>query len=176
MASYNKVIMAGNLTRDPELSYLPSQMAVVDFGLAVNHRWRDKQTGQQRENVCFIDCRCFGKQAETLKQYMAKGRSILIEGRLDLDTWEGKDGQKRSKHRIFVERFTFLGSGQGGGQGGQQGGQQRGGYQQAPRQSAPPPQQSGPPTPQAPMDTGGYDDEPVPPQYDEPSDGEEIPF
>jgi single-strand DNA-binding protein len=107
MANYNKVILLGNLTRDPQLSVLPSQTPVVEFGLAVNRRWRS-QDGQQREDTCFIDCRCFGKQAETFNQYMSKGRPVLVEGRLQLDTWEGKDGVKRSKHRVFVERFQFI--------------------------------------------------------------------
>ena len=109
MANFNKVILIGNLTRDPQMSYLPSQTPVVEFGLAVNRRWRDQQS-QQREETCFIDCRCYGKQAETINQYMSKGRPILIEGRLQFDQWEGKDGSKHSKHRIFVERFQFLGA------------------------------------------------------------------
>ncbi len=107
--SYNKVILVGNLTRDPQMSYLPSQTAVVEFGLAVNRRWRGPD-GQQREDTCFIDCRAYGKQAETMNQYLAKGRTVLVEGRLHLDTWEGKDGTKRSKHRVVVERFQFLGA------------------------------------------------------------------
>ncbi len=112
MANYNKVIMVGNLTRDPQMSYLPSQTPVAEFGLAVNRRWRG-QNGQQREETCFVDCRLYGRQAETFNQYMNKGSPVLIEGRLQLDTWEGKDGTKRSKHRIIVERFQFLGSAQG---------------------------------------------------------------
>ena len=109
MASYNKVILVGNLTRDPQLSYLPSQTPVCEIGLAVNRRWRDKD-GQQREDVCFIDCRAFGKSAETINQYVAKGRAILVEGRLELDQWETPEGQKRSKHRVFIERFEFMDS------------------------------------------------------------------
>jgi len=108
VASYNKIILLGNLTRDPALSYLPSQTPVVEFGLAVNNKYKDKQ-GQQREDVCFIDCRCFGKQAEVLNQYMKKGRQLLVEGRLDFDQWETPDGQKRSKHRVFIQNFQFLG-------------------------------------------------------------------
>jgi single-strand DNA-binding protein len=107
MASYNKIILIGNLTRDPQLSYLPSQTAVVEFGLAVNRRWKDKD-GQQREDVCFIDCRCYGKSAETLNQWMKKGRALLVEGRLEYQQWE-KDGQKRSKHIVQVESFQFMG-------------------------------------------------------------------
>jgi len=113
MANYNKVILVGNLTRDPQMSYLPSQTPVVEMGLAVNRRWRG-QNGEQREDTCFIDCRAYGKQAETITQYMRKGNPILVEGRLQLDTWEGKDGQKRSKHRVIVENFQFLGSAGGG--------------------------------------------------------------
>ena len=109
MASYNKIILVGNLTRDPQMSYLPSQMAVVEFGLAVNRRWRGPDN-QQREETCFVDCRAYGKQAETINQYLQKGKSVLVEGRLQYDTWEGKDGTKRSKHRVVVERFQFLGA------------------------------------------------------------------
>ncbi|MDY6914644.1 MAG: single-stranded DNA-binding protein, partial [Planctomycetota bacterium] len=111
MANYNKVILVGNLTRDPQMSYLPSQTPVVEFGLAVNRRWRG-QDGQQKEETCFVDCRCYGRQAETLNQYMAKGRPLLVEGRLQFDTWEDKDGSRHSKHRVIVERFQFLGGGQ----------------------------------------------------------------
>ena len=107
MASYNKVILLGNLTRDPQLSYLPSKMPVCEFGFAVNNKWKGKD-GQAKESVLFIDCRSFGKQAETLNTHVHKGDPLLIEGRLDLDTWE-KDGQKHSKHRVTVERFQFLG-------------------------------------------------------------------
>jgi single-strand DNA-binding protein len=109
MASYNKVIMMGNLTRDPQLTYLPSQTPVVDFGLATNRKWRDKD-GQDREDVCFIDCRAYGRSAENINKYCGKGRPLMIEGRLTLDQWEGQDGTKRSKHRIFVESFTFVDS------------------------------------------------------------------
>ena len=108
MASYNRVILVGNLTRDPQMSYLPSQMPVVAFGIAVNRRWRGTD-GQQREETCFVDCRAYGKQAETINQYLGKGKAVLVEGRLQYDTWEGKDGTKRSKHRVIVERFQFLG-------------------------------------------------------------------
>jgi single-strand DNA-binding protein len=110
MANYNKVILIGNLTRDPQMSYLPSQTPVTEIGLAVNRRWRG-QDGQQREETCFVDCRAYGRQAELLNQYMRKGRPLLVEGRLQLDRWEDRDGQKRSKHRVFIERFQFLGDG-----------------------------------------------------------------
>jgi single-strand DNA-binding protein len=112
MANYNKVILIGNLTRDPQMSYLPSQTPVVEFGLAVNRRWRGPDN-QQREETCFVDCRTYGKQAETINQYMSKGRQILVEGRLEFDQWETPEGQKRSKHRVMVNNFQFLDSGQG---------------------------------------------------------------
>lgn len=108
MANYNKVILVGNLTRDPQLSYLPSQTPVCEFAMAVNRRWRG-QEGEQREETCFIDCRLFGKQAETFNQYMSKGCPVLIEGRLQLDTWEAPSGRKYSKHQICVQSFQFLG-------------------------------------------------------------------
>ena len=108
MANYNKVILIGNLTRDPEMSFLPSKTAVTELGLAINRKWKDQQ-GEQKEETCFIDCRAYGKQAETLKQYVKKGSPLLVEGRLQLDSWEGQDGKKRSKHRVIVERFQFLG-------------------------------------------------------------------
>jgi len=109
MASYNRIIMMGNLTRDPVLRYLPSQMAVAEFGLAVNHRYRTKN-GEDREEVCFIDCSAFGKQAEVINQYCQKGRPLLVEGRLKYDSWEDKQGGgKRSKHVIVVDNFQWLG-------------------------------------------------------------------
>ena len=110
MANLNKIMMIGNLTRDPQLSYLPSQTPVVEFGLATNRKWTDKATGEQRDDTCFVDCRCYGRQAETLNKYMRKGNQIFIEGRLQLDTWTSPEGQRRSKHRIFVQSFQFLGS------------------------------------------------------------------
>lgn len=115
--NYNKVIMIGNLTRDPQLSYLPSQTAVVDFGLATNRKWKDRD-GQMREDTCFIDCRAFGRMAENISKYCQKGRPLMVEGRLTFDQWEGQDGAKRSKHRISVESFTFVDSGGGGNRGG----------------------------------------------------------
>ena len=108
MANYNKVILAGNLTRDPQMSILPSQTPVTEFGMAINRRWKG-QDGQQREETCFVDCQCYGRQAEILNQYMSKGRPILVEGRLRFSSWEDKTGQKRSKLRVVVERFQFLG-------------------------------------------------------------------
>jgi len=107
MANYNKVILIGNLTRNPQLSYLPSQAAVVDFGLAVNRKWKS-QDGEDKEEACFVDCRAFSKQAENINKYLNKGNPVLIEGRLTFDSWTANDGTKRSKHRVTVERFQFL--------------------------------------------------------------------
>ena len=113
MAAYNKILLIGNLTRDPQLSYLPSQTPVVEFGLATNRKWTG-QDGSQREETCFVDCRAFGKQAETINKYLTKGRQVFIEGRLTFDSWTAQDGTKRSKHRVTVETFQFIGSGQAG--------------------------------------------------------------
>jgi single-strand DNA-binding protein len=109
MASFNKVILLGNLTRDPQLRYLPSNIAVCEFGLATNRRWKDRD-GNQKEEVCFVDAEAFGRQAETINQYMAKGRPLLVEGHLRLDSWTGQDGQKRSRLRVIVETFQFVGA------------------------------------------------------------------
>jgi len=108
MANFNKVILAGNLTRDPELSYTPSNTAVCKFGLAINRKWRDPQ-GSMREETCFVDCTAFGRQAETLNQYMRKGQPLLLEGRLQFSQWTSQEGQKRSKLEVVAERFQFLG-------------------------------------------------------------------
>jgi single-strand DNA-binding protein len=107
MAGYNKVILMGNLTRDPQLSYTPNQTAVVEFGMAVNRNWTGKD-GEKKEETCFVDCRAFGRTAENLNKYMSKGRPLFVEGRLTYDAWTGSDGAKRSKHRITVENFQFL--------------------------------------------------------------------
>lgn len=117
MASYNRIVLVGNLTRDPELSYLPSNTAVCKFGIATNRRWKDRE-GNEREETCFVDCVIFGRAGETFSQYMNKGRQVLLEGRLTLNRWETQDGQKRSKHEVFVENFTFLGGRGEGGEGG----------------------------------------------------------
>jgi len=131
MASFNRVMLLGNLTRDPQLKFLPSQTPVAEFGLAMNRKFRTAQ-GEDREEVTFVDCSAFGRQAEVINQYCAKGKQIFIEGRLKLDTWEDKQGGgKRSKLSVVVENFTLLGGrdgGQGGGGGGGGGyGQQGGG-------------------------------------------------
>jgi len=107
MANFNKILLMGNLTRDPQLSYTPNQTAVVDFGMATNRRWTG-QDGSQREETCFVDCRAFGRQAENINKYLSKGRLAFVEGRLTFDTWTAQDGTKRSRHRVTVENIQFM--------------------------------------------------------------------
>src|SRR4051794_38523403 len=129
MASYNKVLLMGNLTRDPALKYLPNQTPVVDFGVACNRKFKT-QSGEEREEVTFVDCSAFGRTAEVINQYFTKGKPIFIEGRLKYDQWEDKQGGgKRSKLSVVIENFQFVGGrdGAGGGPGGGGGG---GGYEQ----------------------------------------------
>jgi single-strand DNA-binding protein len=118
MASFNKVILAGNLTRDPELRYTPKGTAVAKIGLAVNRSWKN-EAGETVEEVTFVDVDSFGRQAEVISQYLRKGRPVLIEGRLKLDQWEDKNThQKQSKLKVVLESFSFLdskGSGDGAG-------------------------------------------------------------
>ncbi len=122
MANLNKVMLMGNLTRDPELRHLPNGRPVCEIGLAVNRRWTDRQSGEKREQTCFVDCSSFGPQAETIARYMQKGRPIFIEGRLDFQSWETQEGQKRSKLKVIIENFQFLGGRQDGAGGGDGGG------------------------------------------------------
>jgi single-strand DNA-binding protein len=118
MASFNKVILLGNLTRDPQVRYTPSGMAVADVGLAVNHSWFDKNANQRREEVTFVDVTLWGRTAEIAGEYLSKGRQVLIEGRLRLDQWDDKQtGQKRSKLCVVCENMTMLGGRQEGGRG-----------------------------------------------------------
>src|SRR5690242_12675823 len=116
MASFNKVILVGNLTRDPELRYTPKGTAIARIGMAVNRTWKS-ETGETKEEVTFVDVDAFGRQAEVIAQYVKKGRPLLVEGRLKLDTWEDKNThQKQSKLRVVLESFSFLDS--RGGEGG----------------------------------------------------------
>ena len=141
MASFNKVLLMGNMTRDPQLRYTPAQQAVAEFGLACNRRFKTAQ-GEDREEVTFIDCTAWGKQAEVINQWCKKGKPLFIEGRLKYDTWEDKQGGgKRSKLTVVVENFQFIGGRDdgGGGGGGGYGGAQAGGGGDDYDQSAPPP-------------------------------------
>lgn len=125
--SFNKVLLMGNLTRDVEIRHTSGNTAVGNFGIAVNRRFKT-QSGEQREEVTFVDCEAWGRTAEVMSQYLGKGRSVFIEGRLKLDQWEDKNGGgKRSKLSVVVENFQFVDSNQGGGQG-QGGGGGGGGY------------------------------------------------
>jgi single-strand DNA-binding protein len=114
MANFNKVILAGNLTRDPELRYTPKGTAIAKIGLAINRKWRS-ETGEMKDETTFVDVDAFGKTAETVGQYLKKGRPILVEGRLRYDSWEDKQsGQKRSKLGVVMESFQFMDSNRGG--------------------------------------------------------------
>lgn len=157
MASFNKVILMGNLTRDPELTYTPQQVAICKFSVAVSRKFRTK-TGEDREEVAFIDCTSFDKQGEVINQYFTKGKPILVEGALKQDTWEDKTtGQKRSKLYVRVDSFQFVGSRQDGGGGG-------GGY-------ASDDEGGGPPVQRAPAGGGRPPARPVPPRGPAPQGG-----
>jgi single-strand DNA-binding protein len=118
---FNKVILIGNLTRDVELRYTPGGTAVAKFGLATNRTYKDNVTGENKQEVMFIDITVFGRSAEIANQYLGKGRRVLIEGRIVLDTWVDSNGQKRSKHSIVAERVQFMDS-KASAEGGYQGG------------------------------------------------------
>ena len=160
MPNLNKVMLMGNLTRDPELKYTPKGTAIASFGIAVNRNY-STEGGEKREEVTFIDLEAFGRTAEIIGEYFKKGRPIFIEGRLKLDTWDDKQsGQKRSKLRVIVDSFEFLGSREGGGgEGGESGG---GGGGQSSRPARPAGRPATPPRP------------PVDPDLDTP--GDDIPF
>ena len=109
MANFNRVLLLGNLTRNPQLTYTPNQTAVVDFCLAVNRRGTS-QDGSKQEETCFVDCRAFGKSAENINKFCKKGNPLLIEGRLFFNSWTAEDGSKHSKHRVTIENFQFIGT------------------------------------------------------------------
>src|SRR4051812_33110669 len=110
MPSFNKVVLMGNLTRDPQLRHLPNNLVVAEFGLACNRRYRTA-AGEDKEEVAFVDCTAFGRQAETIGQYCTKGKPLFVEGRLKYDTWDDKSGGgKRSKLSVVVENFQFIGA------------------------------------------------------------------
>jgi len=143
MASFNRVILLGNVTRDLELRYIPSGTAVTDIGLAVNDR-RKNASGEWVEETTFVDVTLWGRTAEVACEYLSKGSPVLIEGRLKLDTWE-TDGQKRSKLKVIGERMQMLGTRGGGGSGGRPAGQSDSQHSQAapPENDYPPPPQQG---------------------------------
>jgi single-strand DNA-binding protein len=140
MSSYNKVILMGNLTRDPELRYTQSNMAICKFGLAVNRRFKDSASGEWREEPTFVDVTIFGKRGEAFAKFHSKGKPAFVEGELRFDTWEDQNGQKRSKLYVVAESFEFVGGGResgggggGGGYGDRSSGGGQGGYQRQPQ-------------------------------------------
>jgi single-strand DNA-binding protein len=141
MASYNKVLLMGNLTRDIELRHTAGNQAVANFGLAMNRKYRTA-SGEDREETTFVDCEAWGRTGEVMAQYLKKGRPVFVEGHLRLDTWQDKnDGSNRSKLKVVIDSFQFIDSGGGSGGGG---GGPGGGAGNAPsvgrgRPSAPPP-------------------------------------
>jgi single-strand DNA-binding protein len=112
MAGYNRVIMVGNLTKDPEYKQLQSGQGLCKLSIAANRQYKNRQTGEMAQEVCYVDIDVWGAQAESSNRYLQKGRPVLIEGRLKFDTWENNEGQMRSKHSIVADRVQFLGSGQ----------------------------------------------------------------
>ncbi len=118
MATVNKVMLIGNLTRDPELRYTPQGSAVCEFALALNHSYTNKQSGQKVEEVSFVDIVAWARTAEICAEYLKKGRQVFVEGRLKQDRWESPDGKKMNKIRVIAENVQFLGAKPGGGGGG----------------------------------------------------------
>jgi len=156
MASYNKVTLIGNLTRDPEIKYTPKGTAIADIGLAVNRNYTT-DSGEKREEVTFIDVTLWGRVAEIVGEYCKKGRPLFVEGRLQLDTWDDKaTGQKRSKLKVVGENIQLLGSREGAGGGGEHGEARSEGRPQqgrpAARQASPPPRPPADPDLDAPED------------------------
>lgn len=109
MASLNKVLLIGNLTRDPELRYTPSGTAVADLSIAINRKYTTA-SGEKKEETCFVDVTLWARRAEVASQYLKKGSSLFVEGRLHLDKWENNEGQKRSKLKVVAQNFQFIGS------------------------------------------------------------------
>ena len=146
MASFNKVILLGNLTRDPEVRYTPKGTAVADLGLAVNRSYT-AENGEKREEVTFVDVTFWGRTAEVAGEYLKKGRPVFVEGRLQLDSWDDKQsGQKRTKLKVIGENMQMLGAPRGGGAGGGGDDEGSGGGSRSSR-PAPPPQRSAPSEP-----------------------------
>ncbi|MAI66635.1 MAG: single-stranded DNA-binding protein [Phycisphaerae bacterium] len=109
MATYNKVLIMGNLTRDPELKQTPNNQSVAQIGLALNRKFKDRE-GNMREEVTYVECEAWGRTAEVMSQYLSKGKPVFIEGRLKLDQWQDKDGNNRSKMKVVIESFQFIDS------------------------------------------------------------------
>jgi single-strand DNA-binding protein len=150
MASLNKVMIIGNLTRDPEIKYTPKGTAIADIGLAVNRNYTT-ESGEKREEVTFIDVTLWGRVAEIVGEYCKKGRPLFVEGRLQLDSWDDKaTGQKRSKLKVVGENIQLLGGREGGGGGGGESGESHG--EGRPQQSRPASRPAAPPAKRPPAD------------------------
>lgn len=144
MANYNKVMLIGNLTRDPELRVTPKGTAICQFGLAINRQFKD-DSGAARDETTFVDIEAWGRQGETISKYCTKGRPLFVEGRLRFDQWEDKtSGQKRSRLKVVLENFQFLGDGRRDGAGAAPGGASTDEVDQTPERHAPPPRAAAP--------------------------------
>ena len=164
MANLNKVLLMGNLTRDPEVRYTPKGTAVGDLAIAINDSYK-AQDGTIKETVTYVDIEVWGRQAETCKQYLTKGRPVFIEGALKLDQWETPQGEKKSRLRVRADRVQFLGGGTGGGSAGAGAGRSGGNYSSANERPA-----SDAPRPSRPSAPAASDDRPPLP------DDDDIPF
>ncbi|KXU34697.1 single-stranded DNA-binding protein [Cephaloticoccus capnophilus] len=159
MANFNKVYLIGNLTRDPELRVTPKGTAICQFGLAVNRSFKD-ESGSMREETTFVDVEAWGRQGETISKYCQRGRPLFVEGRLKLDQWEDKaSGQKRSRLKVVLEGFQFLGGRGDAAEGGAGGGASYGG-ESGYQRSAPPPRAAAAPAPSSHEPDGVDDDVP----------------
>jgi len=144
VASLNKVLLMGNLTRDPEVRHTPKGTAVGDLAMAINMTYK-AQDGTEKEEVCYVDVVVWGRQAETCRDYLTKGAPVFVEGRLQLDQWEGPEGEKKSRMRVRADRVQFLSrSGGGGGGGGARGPRSDGAGGGAPSEGGAPKQASPP--------------------------------
>ena len=110
MPNYNKCLLMGNLTRDPELKQTPNNQSVAQIGIALNRKYKDRDGNMQEEDTTFVDCEAWGRTAEVMAQYLSKGRPVFVEGRLKLDQWQDKDGNNRSKLKVVIENFQFIDS------------------------------------------------------------------
>ena len=168
MANFNKVILIGNLTRDPEMKYTPKGTAVARLGLAVNRKYT-LETGEAKEEVTFIDIDAWGKQAEVIAQYCRKGRPLMIEGRLKFDQWDDKQtGQKQSKLRVVLESFQFLG--------GREDGSPGGGAVPPPSSAGGAPRPASRPPPPRPPNAAPTADAPADPLDGPPPEEDDVPF
>ncbi len=143
MASLNKVLLMGNLTRDPEVRHTPKGTAVGDLAMAINMTYK-AQDGTEKEEVCYVDVVVWGRQAETCRDYLTKGAPVFVEGRLQLDQWEGPEGEKKSRMRVRADRVQFLSRSGGGGGGGARGSRSDGTGAGAPSEGGAPKQASPP--------------------------------